>query len=46
MLAFDLDTAEMTGIIAFLRNPNYEVDAIARVTPRAVRRSSRGRATA
>ena len=29
MLAFDLDTAEMTGIIAFLRNPNYEVDAIA-----------------
>ena len=28
MLAFDLDTAEMTGIIAFLRNPNYEVDAI------------------
>ena len=28
MLAFDLDTAEMTGIVAFLRNPNYEVDAI------------------
>ena len=28
MLAFDLDTAEMTGIIAFLRNPNYEVDAV------------------
>ena len=28
MLAFDLDTAEMTGIIAFLRNPNYEADAI------------------
>ena len=29
MLAFDLDTAEMTGIVAFLRNPNYEADAIA-----------------
>ena len=28
MLAFDLDTAEMTGIIAFLRNPNFEVDAV------------------
>ena len=28
MLAFDLDTAEMTGIIAFLRNPNFELDAI------------------
>ena len=28
MLAFDLDAAEMTGIIAFLRNPNYEMDAV------------------
>ena len=27
MLAFDLDTAEMTGIIAYLRNMNYESDA-------------------
>lgn len=28
MLAFDLDSAEMTGIIAFLRNPNFELDAV------------------
>ena len=28
MLAFDLDTAEMTGVVAYLRNWNYEVDAI------------------
>ena len=28
MLAFDLDSAEMTGIIAYLRNMNYEVDAV------------------
>ena len=28
MLAFDLDTAEMTGIVAYLRNMNYEVDAV------------------
>ena len=28
MLAFDLDTAEMTGIIAYLRNMNYETDAV------------------
>ena len=28
MLAFDLDPAEMTGIIAFLRNPNFELDAV------------------
>ena len=27
MLAFDLDTAEMTGIVAYLRNMNYEIDA-------------------
>ena len=26
MLAFDLDTAEMTGIVAYLRNMTYEVD--------------------
>ena len=29
MLAFDLDTAEMTGIIAYLRNMNYETDVVA-----------------
>ena len=28
MLAFDLDAAEMTGIIAYLRNMNYETDAV------------------
>lgn len=28
MLAFDLDTAEMTGVVAYLRNMNYEVDAV------------------
>lgn len=28
MLAFDLDAAEMTGIVAYLRNMNYEVDAV------------------
>ncbi len=28
MLAFDLDTAEMTGIIAYLRNMNYETDVV------------------
>ncbi len=28
MLAFDLDTAEMTGIVAYLRNMNYEMDAV------------------
>ena len=27
MLAFDLDTAEMTGIVAYLRNMTYEIDA-------------------
>ena len=27
MLAFDLDTAEMTGIVAYLRNMTYETDA-------------------
>ena len=29
MLAFELDTAEMTGIIAYLRNMNYEADTVA-----------------
>ena len=28
MLAFDLDEAEMTGIVAYLRNMNYEIDAV------------------
>jgi putative heme-binding domain-containing protein len=28
MLAFDLDPSEMTGIIAYLRNMNYEADAV------------------
>jgi putative heme-binding domain-containing protein len=27
MLAFDFDTAEMAGIVAYLRNMNYEADA-------------------
>jgi len=27
MLAFDFDAAEMTGIVAYLRNMNYEADA-------------------
>ena len=27
MLGFDLDTAEMTGIVAYLRNMAYEIDA-------------------
>ena len=29
MLAFDFDAAEMTGIVAYLRNMNYEADAVA-----------------
>ena len=28
MLAFDLDAAEMTGIVAYLRNMTYEADAV------------------
>ena len=28
MLAFDLDAAEMTAIVAYLRNMNYEADAV------------------
>ena len=29
MLAFDFDAAEMAGIVAYLRNMNYEADAVA-----------------
>ena len=28
MLAFDLDTAEMSGVVAYLRNMNYEIDIV------------------
>ncbi|MCY4662857.1 MAG: c-type cytochrome [Acidobacteria bacterium] len=38
MLAFDFDAAEMTGIVAYLRNMNYEADAPALGDP------ARGRA--
>ena len=38
MLAFDFDTAEMAGIVAYVRNMNYEADAIALGDP------ARGRA--
>ena len=38
MLAFDFDAAEMTGIVAYLRNMNYEADAV------ALGDASRGRA--
>ena len=38
MLAFDFDAAEMTGIVAYLRNMNYEADAVALGDP------ARGRA--
>ena len=46
MLAFDFDAAEMTGIVAYLRNMNYEADAVALGDPARGRAVFTGRGTA